>query len=238
MSIKDAGSVKRLVLVGCVHSGSKAADINDFKRYVDLAEDPDTYLLILGDLFENAIPARGEGMMFEQSLIPDDQIDEIARILQPVKDKIIGACTSNHSYRTYKEVGIDMDSQLYKRLGVERVYRGLQGVCVFEGKRIAFAHGLGSGDNWNDAKRLFAIYPTADIVVVSHRHEMQSKWYGSYTVDHRGYKAKKYALFVRTGSLMDWARYAQAELYQPQKPGFSVLYFPPDGKVRVDTNGL
>ena len=131
--------MKRLVLVGCVHSGSKAADIKDFKRYVRLARDPDTFLLILGDLFENAIPARGEGMMFEQKLTPDEQIDEIADILKPVAHKIIGACTSNHSRRTAKEVGIDMDGQLYKRLGVKQgVYKGLEGVVVFEGKKIAF----------------------------------------------------------------------------------------------------
>jgi hypothetical protein len=230
--------LKRLVVVGCVHSGSKAADINDFKRYADLAKRPDTHLLILGDLFENAIPARGEGMMFEQTITPDEQIDELAAILHPVRHKIVGACTSNHSARTYKEVGIDMDAQLYKRMDVFNIYKGLEGVVIFEGKKIAFAHGNGSGDNWNDAKRLFAIYPGADIICVSHRHEMTSKWYGNFTIDHRGYKKRKHVLFVRTGSLMDWARYAKAELYAPQKPGFSVLYFPADGGVRADINGI
>lgn len=233
-------AIKRLVLIGCVHSGSKFADINDFKKYVDLAADRNTYLLILGDLFENAIPSRGEGMVFEQNLTPDEQIDEIARILHPVRDKIIGACTSNHSARTYKEVGIDMDSQLYKRLGVKAgVYKGLQGVVVFESKKIAFAHGHGAGVNpWGDARKLFAIYPDADIVAVSHRHEMTAAWHGNFKTDNRGGRSKKFVLFVRTAGLMDWARYAQAELYTPQKPGFSILYFPPDGKVRVDINGL
>jgi hypothetical protein len=168
--------IKRLVVVGCVHCGSKSADINDFIRYAELAKDPDTYLLLLGDLFENAIVARGEGMMNDQHLTPDEQLDEMEPILRPYKHKIIGACTSNHSRRTYKEVGIDIDKQLYKRLGVkEGVYKGLQGVTVFAGKKIAFAHGKGSGDNWTDAKKLYAIYPTADVVCVSHRHEMTQK---------------------------------------------------------------
>ncbi len=231
--------IKRLVIIGCVHSGSKYSDINDFKRYVDLAEEPGTYLLILGDNFENAIPSRGEGMVFEQNLTPDEQIDEVARILYPVRSKIIGACTSNHSARTYKEVGIDMDAQLYKRLGIQKIYKGLQGVTVFEGKKIAFAHGHGAGVNpWGDARKLFAIYPDADIVAVSHRHEMTAAWHGNYRVDSHGRRSKKFVLFVRTGGLMDWARYAQAELYTPQKPGFSILYFPSDGKVRVDINGI
>ena len=177
-------------------------------------------------------------MVFDQSLVPDEQIDEVAAILHPHRDSILAACTSNHSARSYKEVGLDMDKQLYARIGVPKVYKGTQGTTVFHKKRIAFAHGNGSGDNWNDAKKLHAIYPSADIVAVSHRHEMTSKWHGHFKIDRRGRKVKDYALLVRTGGLMDWARYAQAELYSPQKPGFSILYFMADGKVRVDTNGL
>jgi len=230
--------MKKLVIIGCAHSGSKSSDISALVRYAKMAEEPDTHLIVLGDLFENAIPSRGKGMMFEQNLTPDEQIDEIAAIFHPIRAKIIAACTSNHSRRSYQEVGIDMDKQLYKRLGVKAgIYQGLQGVVLFAGKKIAFAHGNGSGDNWNDSLRLFKIYPGADIVATSHRHEMTMKWHGSIKIDHRGYRSKKYALFVRTGGLVDWAHYAQAELYSPQKPGFSILYFPGDGTVRVDTNG-
>lgn len=229
----------RLILVGCGHIGAKAAEVQTFKDHIDLAAEPNTYLLVLGDVFENAIPSRGMGMMFEQALSPEDQLDEADRIFRPYKDKIVGACTSNHSRRTYKEVGIDIDKQLYKRIGCRQsVYKGLQGVVVFGGKKIAFAHGNGSGDNWNDALKLFKIYPTADIVITSHRHEMTSKWHGSYTLDAKGRRTKKFVRFVRTGGLMGWAEYAQEELYSPQKPGFSVLYFMPDGTVRDDTNGI
>ncbi len=232
-------TIKKLVIIGCVHSGAKAADIVDFMDYIDLAKEPNTYLLILGDLFENAIPSRGEGMVFEQDLAPQEQLDEVFRILFPVKDKIIGACTSNHSERTWKDCGIDLDRELYQRLGIyHKVYKGLQGVVAFEGFKIAFAHGNGSGDNWNDAKKLFAIYPTSDIICVSHRHEMQSKWYGNYTLNTKCEKQEKFVLFVRTGGLMGWARYAQRELYQPQKPGFAMLYFLEDGSVRADINGI
>jgi hypothetical protein len=234
--------MKRLVLIGCAHIGSKSANTNDLMEYVNLAKDPNTYLLNLGDIFENAIVARGEGMMNDQNLTPDEQLSEADSIFRPAKNKIIGACTSNHSRRTYKEVGIDMDRQLYARLGIEDVYQGLQGVVMFAGKKIAFAHGTGSGDNWTDSRKLFTIYPTADIVATSHRHEMQSKWYGScnsFAARQRDRRRnRKYTLFVRTGGLMDWAPYAQEQLYSPQKPGFSILYFPDDGTVRVDTNGI
>lgn len=238
-SKEPAPWVYRLILIGCAHIGAKAAEVQNLKDHVDLAAEKNTFLLILGDVFENAIPARGLGMMFEQNLNPEEQLDEADRIFRPYKHKIIGACTSNHSRRSYKEVGIDIDRQLYKRLGVrEGIYKGLQGVVVFGGKKIAFAHGNGSGDNWNDSKKLFTIYPTADFVITSHRHEMASKWHGNYVLDSKGRKTKKFVRFVRTGGLMGWAEYAQEELYNPQKPGFSALYFMADGTVRDDTNGI
>lgn len=237
--MKKSAKPKRLIVFGCLHCGSKAADINDFKQYVDLLEDEDTYGIVLGDNFENAITARGEGMMNDQHLTPDEQIDEVGRIFRPHKEKIIGACTSNHSRRTYKEVGVDLDKRLWRELGVkDGIYRGLQGVVVFGGKKIAFAHGNGRGGDWGDNKRLFAIYPDADIVVTSHKHEMLSKWHGNFRIDSRGRRTKKFVLFARTGGLMDWAPYAQEELYSPQKPGFTVLYFLPNGVVRADTNGV
>ncbi len=228
----------KLVIFGCVHIGAKAADVAGLQTYLDMLKDKDTYGLVVGDTFENAIVASGKGMVYEQSLSPGDQLEEGVHMFRPYADKFIGACTSNHSRRSARECGIDIDKQLWERIGRGSIYKGLQGVVNFQGKTIAFAHGGGSGDNWTDAKKLFAIYPTADIVVTSHRHEMQSKWFGNYTVDRRGSRKKKFVLFVRTGGLMDWAEYAQEELYTPQKSGFSVLYFPGNGVVRADTNGL
>ncbi len=233
-----SAKISRLVLVGCAHSGSKYSDIGKLADYANLAEEENTWLGVLGDLFENAIPSRGKGMMFEQNLTPEEQIDDIARVFHPVRNKILFACTSNHSRRTYQEVGLDMDAQLYKRLGIERAYQGLQGTAMYCGKKIAFAHGHGSGENWSDSKKLYALYPDADIVVTSHRHEMMAKWHGNFRIDGRGRRTKKYVLFARTGGLMDWADYAKAELYTPQKPGFTILHFTPGGDVRVDTNGL
>jgi len=241
MSLSPNGEpyLGRLVIVGCVHAGSKHADMKDLKPYLKLADRcPKTKFLVLGDLFENAIPARGEGMSFEQNRTPDEQMDDIEGAFQPYKARIIGACTSNHSMRTWKEVGIDLDANLYKRLGIPNVYQGLQGVVMFMGKKIAFAHGNGSGDNWNDAKKLYTIYPDADIIATSHRHEMTSKWHGNFKINARGDRLKKHPLFVRTGGLMNWANYAQAELYSPQKPGFSIIYVLANGKIEVNTNGL
>lgn len=231
--------IRRLVLFGCAHSGSRASNIHWLIHYAKMLEEPNTFGLSLGDLFENAIPSRGQGMMWDQSLTPEEQMEELCSIFYPVRKKFIGACTSNHSERTWKEVGINLDRLLWQRMGVPQIYRGLEGTCTFAGKRIAFAHGLGHGTNeWGDARKLLAIYPTVDIVAVSHRHEMASKWYGNFEVDRRGTKHPRWVLFARTGGLMEWARYARRELYTPQKPGFTVLYFPNDGSVRTDTNGL
>lgn len=230
--------MKRLVIFGCAHLGSKSARIEHLEKYVKLLEEPGTFGLILGDMFENAIPSRGEGMMWDQATTPQEQLDDADRLFRPVKNKIIKACGSNHSVRSWKEIGIDIDRELYCRLGIPKVYAGEEGVVMFEGKKIAFAHGNGSGDNWKDALKLYTIYPDADIVCVSHRHKMTMDWHGSFHLDRAGRRHEKFTLFVRTGGLMDWARYAKRELYAPQKPGFSIIYFPQGEPPRVDCNGI
>jgi len=236
--LKGEPGDKHLVVFGCAHSGSKSADIRDLEKYLQLLDLPNVWGIGLGDWFENAIPSRGLGMTFEQSLTPDEQIDEIARMIRPRKRKFIAAVTSNHSYRTYEACGIDMDHRMWKELGMSHIYRGLEGTVVFAGKRIAFAHGLGYGTNeWGDARKLMAAYPTVDLVLVSHRHEMAGKWHGNFTVDRRGTKQKRDILFARTGGLMNWARYARKELYTPQRRGFTIITFHADGDMSYDANG-
>lgn len=232
--------MKKLVLIGCVHIGMKSANLDWFKDYVKMAQDRDTSLLLLGDLFENAIPSRGEGMMFEQNLTPDEQIETAAELLAPVSHKIVGCVTSNHSERTYKEVGINMDKRLLRELGVkDSVYKGQQGIVSFAGKRIVFSHGTGAGSNtWGDANKLLKIYPTADIIALSHKHELEQHWNGNFDITANGSRIPKFIPFVRTGSLMQYPRYAQRELYSPQKPGFAIIDFLEDGQLKIDTNGI
>jgi hypothetical protein len=232
--------MKKLILVGCVHAGAKAANLDWFGEYCNKAKDPNTSLLLLGDLFENAIPARGEGMMWEQDLTPDEQLEKIAAYLDPVRDKIVGCVTSNHSERSYKEAGLNLDKRLLRELGVkDSVYKGLQGVSVFAGHKIAYAHGHGSGANvWGDAKRLLQLYPEADMIALSHKHELSATWHGNFRLGSAGSKIVKYVPFVRTGSLMQYPRYAQRELYSPQKPGFTEVTFKDDGSVSINMDGV
>ncbi len=231
--------MKRLVLFGCSHAGSIHAKKEWLQYYINLLKDRDTYGIDLGDNFENAIPSRGEGMVFDQDKSPQDQLDEMVEMFTPVAKKLIGACGSNHSERSWKEVGLDLDKELFSRLGVPSIYKGPEGVVVFEGKKIAFAHGQGHGTNeWGDARKIYAVYPQADIVAVSHRHEMSSKWYGSFELDRNAESKQKFVLFARTGGLMQWARYARKALYAPQKPGFTILNFYPNGDVDANTKGI
>lgn len=233
--------MKKLLCTGCVHVGSKAANLQWFKDYAKMAqEDKDMSVLLLGDLFENAIPSRGEGMVWEQNLTPDEQIETVAEILSPISHKIVGCVTSNHSERTYKEAGINMDKRLLRELGVkDSVYKGQQGIINFSGKRIVFTHGTGAGSNtWADANKLLKIYPTADIIALSHKHELEQHWHGNFDITKNGSRVPKFIPFVRTGSLMSYPRYAQRELYSPQKPGFAIITIEDGGGIKVDTNGI
>lgn len=229
-----------ILLVGCVHAGAKAANIDWFKQYINVAKTKKQRIILLGDLLEMATPGRGEGMMWEQDATGDEQMEEITEILRPVADQIDAAVTSNHSERAWKETGIIPEKWILKAIGVkDSVYKGQQGVVVIEGKKIVVAHGHGSGSNeWGDAKKLLSTYPTADIIALSHKHELQMKWHGNIKLTEDGKMVKKYVPFVRTGSLMDWPKYAQKELYTPQKPGFAYITLGSEGRINVNVDGI
>lgn len=214
-----------LLLLGCLHIGSKNSDIELFEFYKKQLEVSDMEILVLGDMFENAIVSKKD-MMWDQCCSPDEQMDICYKLLFPFKSRIVGWVTSNHSERSWKDVGINLDRRMVLQLGLkESLYKGQNGSINWHNTKIVFAHGAGYGCNtWRDADQLLKIYPQADIVAVSHRHEMAATWRSNFNITSDNKNIRKDVLYIRTGSLMNYARYASRLLYLPQKPGFSVIH--------------
>lgn len=231
--------MKRMLLLGCLHLGSKAHRKDLTKQYMDKVVKEDMDILLLGDLFECATPSKQE-QMYEQTSTTDEQLDEAVELFRPVKSRIKGCVTSNHSERAYKAAGVNLDRRLIRELGLpESLYKGFHGVIKYRGKTIVFSHGNGSGCNtWGDAEKLVRMYPAVDVIALSHRHSLDAGWRGRFEVNASGQRIKKDILMVRTGSLLDYPRYAQKELYFPQKLGFTVLNFNDDGSVTPDISGV
>ena len=201
----------KLIILGCSHIGHKHADLSKLERYLSLK---DCDFIDIGDTFEAGVPDKKAKSM-EQNLTLDEQYH---LALDMYKDtKVLAKCTSNHSNRVWESLGFDFDKAFCHDLEIP--YYDFRGQIRWNGLRVAFHHGYGSGSNtWSDAKQLLSVFPDSDVILVSHKHEMEYKKFYNYI------NGKKHLVhFVRTGSLMDDARYARMSNYLPSFPGFSIL---------------
>ena len=90
-----------------VHFGHFANKREKLLAYIRwMAETPNVLSFIGGDLLENALDD-GRGMMYSQDLPPDQQINEICKVLAPIAHKLLFALPGNHERRTQKRAGID-----------------------------------------------------------------------------------------------------------------------------------
>lgn len=231
-----------LVLFGCVHIGHKNADLEMAKRYVDWTHKTGAYCLLLSDNFENAVPQKAH-MMFDQILDPEEQIDYGEELFTPIKRQIMGLVQGNHSNRTRKESGLDMDRELAIRLGIRSRYNPNQGFAVLKaGKNyysVAYRHGSGVGSNtFGNCISLMRAFPTADICAASHTHETASTTRGFWDVV-KGKRVKRDVTLINTGSLMDYPRYADQAYYSPNKKGFAIAWLSKyEKEVIVDASGV
>ena len=101
-----------------VHFGNFAHEHEKFLGYLRwIAETPNVYVILGGDLCENAIDD-GRGMMYDQDENPMSQLDKVTKMLAPIAHKILVSVPGNHEERTYKHTGIDFAAVLADRLKV------------------------------------------------------------------------------------------------------------------------
>lgn len=232
---------KPVVVFGCLHLGHRNADLDMAKRYVEFVKKNDAAALLLSDNFENVIPKKGH-MMFDQVMIPQEQLDYGQELFYPIRKNVIGIVQGNHSGRTRHEAGLDMDYELAKYLGKKNVYFPNQGyVTVKAGKQsyaIAFKHGTGFGANtFGNCVTLMRHFPSVDIVACSHTHELASTSKGFWDMKD-GKRVRHDVTLVNTGSLLDYPSYADEAYYAPQRKGFAILWLNEKTKeVVVDISG-
>ncbi len=101
-----------------VHYGHFGHKKEKFLSYIrSVAENPNVYAFIGGDLLENALDD-GRGMGYDQSLPPSEQIDEAIALLAPIAHKMLFMLMGNHEARTHKRAGLDIVTLIGKELDI------------------------------------------------------------------------------------------------------------------------
>ncbi len=114
---------KKLTLfpIVCMHIGARQADEEFIKEHVArIAEDPDGRYIYLGDGGE-CVTKASKGELYEQQLSPDEQLDRVVELLEPIRGKGLFGVSGNHDRRISKLSGLDWTKALCVRLGIPYV---------------------------------------------------------------------------------------------------------------------
>lgn len=231
----------RIYILSDLHIGDPHANEQNIRdRIQRIVEDEHGLCILNGDIMNTAL-RNSVSDVYGEIMTPSQQLEYAAKLLAPIRDKIIGADTGNHENRVYKNDGIDMMRMVCRELGCEDRYAP-EGVLIFLsiGKQsstqhnapvqytIYATHGSGGGRK-EGAKAIrladMASIVDADIMVHSHTHLPMIMRNGYFRVDKRSKTVKKIErLFVNDASAIEYGGYGQTQEYKPSSTLSPVIH--------------
>jgi hypothetical protein len=119
ITITTKNKNQALVCLGDMHVGSEEFDAKPFGRAMQWIEDNDAIVFGLGDWIENATKHSPGTSVWRQVMTPQEQIDYLIKLVQPIKHRIVAAVQGNHEERTERDTGIDPMAVLCHALSIE-----------------------------------------------------------------------------------------------------------------------
>lgn len=219
-----------------VHVGAEAHHDKAFKAKLDYIKDhPRNHrILLLGDLMDMSIK---ESVGFRYGAVtPQQELERMVELLEPVKDRIDLIIPGNHERRTLdRTVGLDVSAQLAALLGRPGVYRPACTVIRYKFNQkkdknyrcnleILCHHGIGGGrqpgGKINRASSLAVLKPDVDICLMGHVHENAARVEKVWT----GFPPKvKRRYVVITGCWLGSEQYSKDAAYPPSVEGAPVI---------------
>ena len=117
------GRTIKVWAIADVHIGAKESNISAFTSLLGrVRNDDDSYVVLCGDIVNNGLKDSLTNV-YEETMPPSAQIDLAVELLEPVKDKILGAVGGNHERRTKRNADIDIMLYICSLLKVPEIYR-------------------------------------------------------------------------------------------------------------------
>lgn len=173
-----------IIPIADLHIGDRNSNTKLIKETIErIKDEPNTYCIINGDLCNMALKD-SKSDVYSDSLSPMEQILEVIKLLEPIKDKILIMSTGNHEDRTQKNTNVDVIRLVARELGIEDRYANGWWYLYLsfgedaKGRRINYAitglHGFGggrkSGGKINRLEDMSQVV-IADLYIMSHTHK-------------------------------------------------------------------
>lgn len=226
----------KLYVLADLHKGDKHFSQHAYNKFLkEIKDDPNAYLILNGDLMDNALP-ESPSDNFSATLTPDKQLDELCTDLSPIVDKILAIHTGNHELRTYKKTGLDPTKELARGLHLEQLYSADPYMLFLGfGKNLGRDNRLtvysiygkhGSGGGRKVGSKLnrvvdMADNTDADIYIHSHTHVPCGTKDRYYRVNYKDRCVTPYTrLYVNSSAFLDFGGYGESLGFRPASLDF------------------
>lgn len=194
-------------------------------------EAPNTYITLGGDLINNATKSSVSNI-FEETMRPSEQKKLMAKMLEPLRDRILCAVSGNHERRSMKDADDDPTYDIMCKLDIEHLYReNVAFVKIQMGKQegcgdrnptymLVVTHGAGggvyTGGAVNRNERFGNVIDGADCLIVGHVHKPFVTQPGKIKIDPRNNKVSVVPFKVVSSSAwLDYGGYAAQKMLLP-----------------------
>lgn len=194
-----------------------------------LLSEPYSYVILIGDLANNAITGSVSNS-YEEIMRPADQKAWLVDHLRPIKDRILCGCDGNHEKRSARCVDYSMVQDIFEKLDLEDRYRANMCFLIIRmGERDKFnrqtytmcvTHGTGGGmyisTSASKAEKFAMNIDGLDILVVGHTHRPLEFPAAKLMIDAKNKKVskKQYRVIVAT-SWLEYGGYPVEKMLSP-----------------------
>ena len=209
-------------LCGDVHVGAEGCQLDAWEKWLaSLMEDPDAYVIFVGDLMDN-VTRTSVGSVFAP-MPPSEQLEVITRALRPLSEdgRILALVAGNHCLRSARDVDMDPLYTVCVRLGIENLYRrdfaairvkmGRTQSCARAFNLLAF-HGACDAKVRQMANNVEGF----DVLLTGHTHQPVTRIPAHLCLNRSGKVVMKEIIQATACSWCDYVGYAARGMYQPQ----------------------
>lgn len=217
-----------------VHLGAQGSDSQAFYELIQqIACEPNSYVTIQGDLIDNGT-RNSVTDIFKATMPPSQQKREMAKALEPIRDKILCLLPGNHCRRSGKDADDDPMYDIAAKLDLEDRYRedmafirialGRNHTRSSNGKPYSYmlscTHGAGGGAlpgaGINRADRFMQSMDGVDVFIHGHTHRPYCLRGSKLVVDMRNKRVtRRPTLTMCAGSWLDYVGYPVEKMLSP-----------------------
>lgn len=218
--------------LGDVHLGSFCCQEEKFAKLVErIASEEDSYVVLIGDMLDNATKSAKVGVPWDNRLRPSEAKRLMANYLEPIKNKVLGCVSGNHEAGRNKDVDDDPMYDICAKLDIEDRYRSSVAFIhlKFGAKsganlrnpayNICLTHGAGSsiyvGGSAARGER-FISATDADLLVSGHTHKPANLSGARFSINNsHGRVFIERWQYVVCSSWLDYTDYAAKAMLTP-----------------------